>query len=902
MTLREILGRLAAWRQREELDRDLAADLDAHVELLARDLAHGGMAPADARTAARRQVGNVTAFREQSRDYWGFPLIESFVQDVRYAVRGLRRSRGFTATVILTLGLGIGANAAMFGVIDRLMFRPHPYLRDPGQVHRVYLEATYRGRSSTSTVFPYRRYLDLSAATGTIANVAGHTEWRFAVGSGDASRVRKVAGVSASFFDFFDAPPQLGRYFFPAEDAAPSETPVVVISNALWRDDFGSANVIGRSLKVGTLDYTVVGVAPPGFVGTAPGGAPDVFVPLTTIPAHLGAWSVESYTRDYSWDWVQVLVRRKPGVSAEAASIELTQAYIRSRAAARAINPRVLPDSIARPRAIAGPVKQAAGPDAGPEARVLLWVSGVAAIVLLIACANVANLMLARVIRRRREITVRLALGVSRGRLVFQFLTEGMLLAVIGCVAGLVVAQWGGAAIRTLLLPEGSSFNLAGDWRTIGVAVACAGLAIVLTTLGPALFAARTDLAATLKSGAREGGGTCHRSRMRGALLVLQGALSVVLLVGAGLFVRSFGNARSVPLGYDARPVLEVVADFRGFAMDSAAGVSTRRRLLEAAQRLPGVQYAARVNSRLFGTNTAYLAVEGVDSVEALGRFNMQIASPDYFNVLRIRMLRGRAFTDADRAGMPLVAVVSDAMGRALWPGAEPIGRCLRFGLGASPTPQTPCTTVVGIAENTAQQNIDDDPRFMYYLPVEQVAQVSTMLLRMSAPDARGEVERVRRELTRTMPGDGFVGVRPMQEVVDDQSSSWRLGATLFVAFGGLALIVAIVGLYGVISYDVAQRRHELGVRVALGARAADVVRLVVGQGVRLGLAGVAIGLGLSLVAARWVQPLLFRLSATDPATYAAVGAAMLLAALAASAIPALRAARADPNVALRSD
>jgi predicted permease len=783
------------------------------------------------------------------------------------------------------------------------MFRPYPYLRDPGEVDRVYLQATLRGRVSANTTFPYLRYLDLGGARGTIAASAAHSEWRFAVGTGDASRVRKVAGVSASFFDFFDAPATRGRYFTAAEDSAPMGALVAVLGHAFWASEFGSRDMIGQVLKVGLLDYTIVGIAPAGFVGTVAGNAPDVFVPITTIPANLGEWSQGTYLSDYNWDWIQVLVRRKPGVSVEAASAELTGAYIRSRAAARALNPRVRPDSIAHPRAIAGPVKIAAGPGAGLESRVLLWVTGVAAIVLLIACANVANLMLARVIRRRREITVRLALGARRGRLVAQFLTEGLVLALLGGAAGLVVAQWGGVAIRRLLLPEGSSFNLAEDWRTIGFAFTCAMAAAALTALGPAVLASRTDFAAALKAGARDG--TYQPSRTREALLVLQGALSVLLLVGAGLFMRSLDNARSVPLGYDARPVLEVIADFRGFRMDSATGAVTRRRLLAAARALPGVEDAARVNSRLFGTSTADLRVEGIDSVEALGRFNFQVASPDYFSVMRIRVLRGRALADADVSGMPLVAVVSEAMAQALWPGKDALGRCLHIGLGRPPrASEAPCTTVVGIAENTAQQNIADDPRFVYYLPVEQRApdESSSMLLRMRDPDARAQVERVRRELTRAMPGDGFVVVRPLQEVVDDQSRSWRLGATMFVAFGGLALAVAVVGLYGVISYNVAQRTHELGVRVALGARAGDVVRLVVGHGLRLGLAGVAIGLVGAWLGARWVQPLLFRQSATDPATYGIVGATMIVAAFAASATPAMRAARADPNTALRSD
>ena len=903
MNLREIVGRIAAWRRRDELERDLAADMDAHVELLARDLEADGMSPTDALAAARRQVGNVTGLREKSRDFWGFPALEAFLQDVSYALRGLRRSPGFTATVIVTLGLGIGANAAMFGVIDRLMFRPYPYMRDPASVSRIYTRSTYQGRESYNTVFPYLRYTDLSSASAGIETFAAQTEWRFAIGTGDATRVGKVGGVSASFFSLFDAPPASGRYFFASEDMPPSGTRVAVISHAEWINRFGSADVIGHALKVGVVDYTIIGVAPPGFVGTLAGVPPDVFVPVTTIPANLGSWSEESYNTNYNWDWIQVFVRRQPGVSVEAVSATLTDAFKRSRANARVLNPRVLADSLAHPLAIAGPVKSAGGPGAGRESSVLLWVTGVAVIVLLIACANVANLMFARVIRRRREITVRLALGVSRARLVGQFLTESLVLAVLGCATGLVVAQWAGVAIRRLLLPEGSSFNLADDWRTLGVAIGCAFAAALLTVAGPALVAARTDLAATLKAGAREG--TFHRSRMRAALLVLQGSLSVLLLVGAGLFVRSLDNARSVPLGYDARPVIEVIPDFRGYQMDSATSAMTRTRLLAAAQALPGVEYAARVNSRLFGTTTTDIAVDGVDSVNALGRFNMQITTPDYFHVLKIRILRGRALNEGDRDGAPPVMVVSDAMGRALWPGKDPIGQCVRVTFnGPAEARLSPCTTVVGVAENTAQQNITDDPRFMYYLSVAQrfPDAISTMYLRMSTPDAPAQLERVRRELSRAMPGDGFVFVRPLQEVVDDQSRSWRLGAALFAAFGALALVVAAVGLYGVISYNVAQRMHEIGVRVALGARSADVVRLVVGQGVRFALAGVVIGLGLALVAARWVEPLLFHQSARDPAIYAGVGGAMLAVAVVASLIPARRAANADPNVALRSD
>ena len=504
MTPRELFLRLAAWWRRDELARELTAELEDHVRLLARDFEHDGMSPADALAAARRQVGNVGRLREESRDAWGIPALESVLQDLRYAVRSLRRSPAFTATVIATLALGIGANTAMFTVIDYLMLRPFPFLRAPSEVHRVYLRTTYRGNTNANPVFPFLRYRDLLTATRTVATVAAHSEWRFAVGDGDASVPRKVAGVTPSFFELFDAPATLGRYFVAADDSAPTGVAVAVVSHRFWSGELQSANVVGQRLKVGIVDYTIVGVAPRDFVGVTDGAPPNVFVPLTTIPANLGAWSQESFLRDYSWDWVEMLVRRKSGVSSEAVSEELTGAYIRSRAAARALNPRVLADSLVHPVAIAGPVKLAAGPDAGAESRVLLWVMGVAGIVLVIACANVANLMIARMIRRRREITVRLALGVGRGRLVAQFLTEAFLLAMLGGVAGVIMAQWGGAAIRAMLLPPGTPLGLATDWRTLGVALGCATAAALLTTIGPALSAARTNLAATLRGGQRE--------------------------------------------------------------------------------------------------------------------------------------------------------------------------------------------------------------------------------------------------------------------------------------------------------------------------------------------------------------------------------------------------------------
>ncbi|HJR34870.1 MAG TPA: FtsX-like permease family protein, partial [Gemmatimonadales bacterium] len=519
-------------------------------------------------------------------------------------------------------------------------------------------------------------------------------------------------------------------------------------------------------------------------------------------------------------------------------------------------------------------------------------------IVLLIACANVTNLMLARILRRRREVAMRLALGVSRARLVRQLLTESLLLALLGCAAGLALAQWGGAALRVLVMPGAAADGVLTDWRTLAVASAFAVVAGVVVTIGPALLAIRGDLAATLRAGAGEG--THQRSPLRSALLVAQGALSVILLIGAGLFVRSLDNARSIPLGYDAGPVLMARPNLRGLEMDSGTMVRHQQRLLETAQAIPGVESAARVNTRPFSTNMELLYIDGIDSVQKLGRFVIQYATPEYFTVMDTRILRGRAFTAADGGRSPRVTVVSESMARVLWPGSDAIGRCIRISADTMP-----CTTVIGVAEDAAYNNLTEEKRLTHYLPVAQSRYPGSgniLLLRMAGRDPALSIEAVRGALQRVMPGQGYVTVQPLTEFVDAQRRSWTLGATMFVAFGALALLVAAVGLYGVISYNVAQRMHELGVRIALGAQSRDVVRLVTGQGLSFAAAGVAIGLGAAALAARWIQPLLFQQSARDPATYAVVGGLIIVVALVASAVPALRATRADPNTALRSE
>ena len=387
------------------------------------------------------------------RERW-MRFFETLQQDLRYAFRGLRRSPGFTAAAVITLGLGIGANAAMLGVIDRLMFHTPPYLKHAASVRRVYLQSTF-GITRTNVNTPYTRYNDFRNWTSSFSEFAALTPNIAVVGVGEAAREEPIVGVSASFFKFFDAKPVRGRFFDASEDQTPAGAKVAVLGYGYWQARYGGRDVLGETIKILNYDCKIIGVAPEGFVGVADGPAPSIFIPITTYGANAGPWAAHTYYTNYAWDWTQIIVRLKPGVSTAAANADLTNAFLRSRAAARLIHPDFAQVEKYNPHGIAGPLSAAAGPAPGLEARTLLWVSGVAAIVLLIACANVANLSLARAIHRRREVALRLALGVSRARLLAQSLTESIVLSLLGCTLGVAIAQWGGAALARIFIPDG---------------------------------------------------------------------------------------------------------------------------------------------------------------------------------------------------------------------------------------------------------------------------------------------------------------------------------------------------------------------------------------------------------------------------------------------------------------
>jgi len=895
------LGRVA------DVEREVEEELHFHLDSVEQDLVERGLEPEAARREAERRFGDVRAARarlvaldrgrvatERRADWWG-----ALRQDLRYALRGLRMKPGFTAAVVLTLGLGIGANATMFGIVDRLLLRPPAYLAHPSRVHRVWFwRRTSEGKDFAGTNTSYRRYLDLEAMTTSFDVVAAYVDPSVAVGAGESVEERHILGVSAGYWRLFDMRPVVGRFFTSEENREPTGTPVVVLDYDYWRSAYGGrADAVGRTLRVGQRDYTIVGVAPAGFMGTSMGNAVAI-LPITA--ALFEAMGQPEILGKYGFQWPEIFVRRKEDVGVAAATADLTLAFQRSYAQQRLENPGYPPAEEYRPRAVVASVLRDAGPEESSEAKVARWLVGVAAIVLIIACANVGNLLLARAFGRRREIAVRLALGISGTRLMVQLLTESVLLAVLGGAAGLLVAQWGGGVLRGTLIPNVDWTSTLADPRVLVFGALAALTAGLLAGLAPAWQAARSDVAPALKAGVREG--TFHRSRTRTALLIVQGALSVVLLVGAGLFVRSFDKVRGVRLGYDADRLLWVNPVMRSVQLDTMPASQLRDRLAAAALRVPGVQANARAGSvPMQGGWWWNVVVPGLDTAYTNhiggGQMLLQPASPGYFRAMGTRLLRGRGFTEADQATSPLVLVLSRALATALWKDADPIGRCVKISAETAP-----CRTVVGVSENIVLNDFGSGSELSYYVPAAQWhPEKGGLFVRTRGPADR-YAETVRTALQREMPGDAYVTVRPMADIVGNRTRQWDLGATMFAVFGVLALLVAALGLYSVVAYGVAQRMHELGVRVALGAESRDLVRLVLGEGLRLAAIALTLGLAVALIAGRFVSPLLFETSPRDPAVLAAVAAVLLLASLAASAVPALRAAHVDPNRALRDE
>ncbi len=655
--------------------------------------------------------------------------------------------------------------------------------------------------------------------------------------------------------------------------------------------------MLGREVDVGEGRYTVVGVAPEGFTGATLSHV-DIWLPLeraAEIDSDGTGWK-----DNRNWWWLNTVARLAPGVSPEVAQDEATAAHRAGRAEAIAQR-RYSADATI----LAAPIIVAQGPEPSAESRVARWLAAVSAIVLLIACFNVANLLLARAARAKREIAVRVALGVSRARLLGELLTESLVLAALGAGAALLVARLGGGALHRALLPD-VAFPASGPGvRMMVFLLIVTVLTALLAGVVPALEAGRADVAAVLKSGSPGGGHT--RSRTRTLLLVAQAALSVVLLVGAGLFVRSLGRARNLDLGFEPTRVAVVRLDWND-ALPADDRTAIYREAIERVRRLPGVRAAGLTYTVPFQSSVSIgrPRVPGVDSIPrpSSGGPYVNKVSSGYFEAMGLDILEGRAFEpDDDADGALPVAVISRSMARGIWTGDDALGACMYFGDDAD---HPPCTRVVGIVEDHRREElVESEPHWLYYLNEHHPSFQGPPqgIMAGTSGDARGMVRSLRTELETLASGRiRFVSVRSLQDNIDPQLRSWTLGASMFTVFGLLALVVAAWGLYSVLAFEVALLRREIGIRSALGAGRARLVGSVFRRALRLVAAGTLIGLATAAGGAGLVAPLLFRESARDPAVYVAVAAVLMLTAALAGTLPAWRATRVDPREALQAE
>jgi predicted permease len=868
-------------------------EIEHHLDETVERLVEEGWDPDEARREAERRFGRERygprlrrmerrrkTMRKTTR---GWTLLR---EGLHGTLRGLRQRPGFVAGVVATLALGIGANAAMFGIVDRLLLRPPAHVRDHEEVRRVIMARD----DWVGPTITYPDFVDLRSVGG-FEGVAAFTPTReMTSGSGpDASRLQATL-VSHEFFPLLGARPVLGRTF-TAEEDRPEADPTVVLGHEYWESAFGAdRDVLGRSLELAGDRYTIIGVAPSGFTGVGLERV-DAWLPIETAQALARGdtrWKDGEQARGH-W-WMAAVARLGDGVTAAAAAEEATGV---SRNARR--------EDLERGRWEAmdirlWPLIAAQGPEASAESRVAKWLGGVSLIVLLIACANVANLLLARGARRRREVAVRLALGVSRGRLVGAAMLESVLLALGGGAVGLLLARWGGEVLRRVLLSGVHFPGNALDARVVGFTAVVSVLAGLLAGLGPALQSTRLDLSGDLSEGRR--GSSLRRSRARGGLIVAQAALTVVLLVGAGLFVRSLEHVRSLDLGLD----VDRVALSRLELVDDDTPVQERndvyRAALERVAALPGVASATATNAPFQWGFAGPLEVPGVDSIPRLpgGGPYYYAVTPGYFETLGLDVERGRAFDGTDGATAAPVALVSRTMAESLWPGGDPLGRCLLVGRDAET-----CTTVVGVVEDASRGSIETEPYMAYYLPVEQTDMRLNGLYVRASGDVDEVLEAAAGVLRTFSPRVRWATASTLREILDPQARSWTLGATMFTVFGLLALLVAAVGLYSLLAFEVAQRTREMGIRSALGAGRTRLLGDVVTEGVRLIGLGILLGLATAWFVAPRVEELLFDVPARDPAVLLLVTGVLAGTAVLASFVPGLRATRVDPAGALRA-
>ena len=868
--------------RKERRERDLSAEMECHLQMHVEDNLRAGMSPTEARRKALIKLGGVEQTKEIYRDRRGLPILETLLQDLRYGARMLRKNPGFTAVVVLTVALGVGANAAIFSVVDAVLLRPLPYPESDRLVmawEKVSLPNYQNDENNPSP----GNFSDWKNQSTIFENMGAYRNRSFNLtGEGEPVRVEGEQ-VSAGLFSVLKVNAALGRVF-TAEDDQPAGRHVVVLSDGLWKSRFGAdAQILHKTILLDGESYAVVGVMPTGFHFPDPDD--QLWVPIALTPQDLANHGSHNLV---------VTARLKQNVSLSQAQSELNRIAQRLTELYPDTNTGVQANIVALEEEIAGPVRP-----------VLVALFGAVGFVLVIVCANVANLLLGRASARHREIGIRIALGAGRIRILRQLLTESALLALLGCALGLLFACWGILTLKLLSpphIPRTDEIQINTSVLVFSLTISL--LAGFIFGVLPALQAARGDVNDSLKEGARESTGGA-RLRTRNLLVILETALGVVVVIGAGLLLRSFLILERVPLGFQPQNVLTFRVIPRGERYSLLTGrTAFYQQAIERIQALPGVRSAAAVS---FIPLTNVRASKGF-SIEgrirpAAGQIPMagyDAVTPGYFDSLRIPQRSGRDFSWRDTPQGQRVVIINEAMARAYWPGEDPLGKRIKFG---TPEDPIPWWTVSGVVGDIREFDVLTPPRPTLYLPISQ-ADDSNYVLRDWVVRANGDplaiASSVRAAMREVDPDLPVSRLRSLEQVRNVSVAAQRFNLLLFGLFAALALALAAVGIYGVMAYSVAQRTREIGIRVALGAQRGEVVRLLLGQGTRFAAFGVILGLAGAFALTRLMADLLYGVRPTDPLTFAGVAILLAAVSLAACYFPARRAMRVDPIVALR--